>query len=183
MKSLVLATGNKGKQKELEDILEIPIEIADAGMDEVQSMDLEYVARRKAEEAFKIIRKPLIVDDVGVFIEAWNELPGPFVKYFYEIMGLKKILKMMENEKNRSVTVKCAVGYHDGNKVHVFTGEVKGVVAEKEKGTEGWGFDPIIIPKGYKETFAEMGFKKKNKISHRGKAFKKLKKYLDSKRK
>ena len=181
MKKLLVATGNKGKVGELEDILNVPLEIAEIDIDEVQSMDLEYVARRKVEEAFKVLKKPVITDDVGVFIEAWNDFPGPFVKYIYQIVGLKKILEILEKEKNRNVVVKCAVGYHDGEKAHVFIGEVKGIIALKERGTEGWGFDPIIIPNGETQTFAEMGSKKKNKISHRGKAFEKLKKFLDSK--
>ena len=181
MNKLLVATGNKGKVGELEEILNVPLEIAQIDIDEVQSMDLEYVARRKVEEAFKVLKRPVITDDVGVFIEAWNNFPGPFVKYAYQIVGLKKILELLKNEKNRNVVVKCAVGYHDGKKVHVFIGEVKGVIAQEELGTEGWGFDPIIIPNGETQTFAQMGSKRKNKISHRGKAFEKLKEFLDSK--
>ena len=61
-------------------------------------------------------------------------------------------------------------------------GTVKGTLSLKEKGSQGWGFDPIIIPNGEKQTYAQMGLKKKNQLSHRGKAFKKLKKFLDSQR-
>lgn len=180
MKKLLVATQNRGKVKELEDILKIPLEITNVEIDEVQSMDLEYVSRKKTEEAYKILKRPVITDDVGVFIESWNNFPGPFVKYAYQILGLKKILNLLKNEKNRNVIVKSAVSYHDGKKVHTFIGEVKGTIALKEKGTDGWGFDPIIIPKGESLTYAQMGFKKKNKLSHRRKAFDKLKIFLDS---
>ncbi len=175
---LLVATGNKGKVQELEDILKIPLEIADIDIDEVQSMDLEYVSRKKTEEAYRILKRPVITDDVGVFIEAWNNFPGPFVKYVHEILGNKKIIALLKNEKNRNVIVRSAVSYHDGKKVHTFIGEVKGTIALKEKGTEGWGFDPIIIPSGETQTFAEMGTKKKNTLSHRRKAFDKLKEFL-----
>lgn len=183
MNKLLIATGNKGKVEELEDILKIPLEIADIDIDEVQSMDLEYVSKRKTEEAFKILKKPVITDDVGVFIEVWNNFPGPFVKYANQILGLKKILNLLKNEKNRNVIVRSAVSYHDGKKIHTFIGEVKGTIALKERGTDGWGFDPIIIPNGETQTYAEMGFKKKNQLSHRRKAFDKLKTFLDSQRK
>ncbi len=180
---LLVATGNKGKIQELEDILKIPLEFADVDIEEVQSMDLEYVSRRKTEEAYKILKKPVITDDVGVFIEAWNNFPGPFIKYVHQILGNKKILDLLRNEKNRNVIVKSAVSFHDGEKVYTFIGEVKGTIALEEKGTEGWGFDPIIIPLGETQTYAEMGTKKKNTLSHRRKAFDKLKEFLDSKNK
>ena len=180
MKKLLVATGNKGKVEELEDILKIPLEIANIEVDEVQSMDLEYVAKRKTEEAYRILKRPVITDDVGVFIEAWNDFPGPFVKYIFLHLGNRKVLKLLETEKNRNVIVRSIVGYHDGKKVHTFLGEVKGRVALKERGTQGWGFDPIIIPNGETQTYAEMGNKKKNTLSHRRKAFDKLKEFLDS---
>jgi XTP/dITP diphosphohydrolase len=182
MKNIFLATGNKGKIKEISDILGIQLKHADIEVDEVQSMDLEYVARKKAESAFKILKKPLIVDDVGVYLSAWNNLPGPFVKYFYKLMGLPKLLKIMKKEKDRNLIVQCAVAYHDGKNIHTFLGIVKGKLALKELGKGGWGFDPVIIPNNQKLTFAQMGFKEKNKVSHRGRAFAKLKKFLDSKK-
>lgn len=183
MKNIVLATGNKDKVEEIQDILDIPLDFMHIEVDEVQSMDLEYVAKRKAQAAFNIIKRPLIVDDVGVYIKAWNNLPGPFVKYTYKILGLPKVLEMMKKEKARSLIVQCAVGYHDGKKVHTFLGTVKGQLAKKVLGTQGWGFDPIIIPKGQKLTFAQMGIENKNKLSHRARAFKKLKKFLDGQKK
>jgi XTP/dITP diphosphohydrolase len=180
---LLVATGNKGKVQELEDILRIPLEIADIDVDEVQSMDLEYVSRKKTEAAYKILKRPVITDDVGVFIEGWNNFPGPFIKYVHQILGNKKILELLKNEQNRNVIVKSAVSFHDGKKIHTFVGEVRGTIATEERGTEGWGFDPIIIPSGETETYAEMGLKKKNTLSHRRKAFDKLKEFLDSKSK
>ena len=183
MKKILVATGNKGKVEELEDILKVPLEIADVEIDEVQSMDLEYVSKRKTEEAYKVLKRPVITDDVGVFIEAWDNFPGPFVKYAYQILGLKKILDLLKDEKNRNVIVKSAISFHDGNKIHTFIGEVKGTIAQAERGTHGWGFDPIIIPDGETQTFAEMGAKKKNTLSHRRRAVDKLKEFLDSKTK
>lgn len=180
MKKLLVATGNKGKVQELEDILNIPLEIAKIDIDEVQSMDLEYVARKKTEAAFKVLKKPVITDDVGVYIEVWNGFPGPLAKFILDSIGNVKILKLLEKEKNRNIIVRSAIGYHDGKKVHVFIGEVKGTLAFKERGTDGFGFDPIVIPNGETKTYAEMGHANKNKLSHRRKAIDKFKKFLDS---
>ncbi len=180
MKKLLLATGNKGKLEEVQEILKIPLEIADIELEEIQSMDLEYVVRKKAEEAFRIIKKPVVVDDVGVFFEAWKGFPGPLIKFMFLHLGNKKIIELLKGEDNRKVSVQSAVAYHDGKKIHTFIGEVICSIAFKERGTEGWGLDPILIPKGKKETFAEMGLKRKNEISHRRRAFDKLKKFLDS---
>lgn len=181
MQKLLIATTNKGKLEEVRGILEMPVEIAPIELEEVQSMDLVYVARKKAEEAYRILKKPVVVDDVGVYIEVWNGFPGPFVKFLSLHVGNKKILELLKNEKNRNVIVQSAVAYHDGTSVHTFIGEVKGTIAFSERGTEGWGFDPIIIPNGYTQTYAEMGLKGKNKLSHRRRAFDKLKEFLDRK--
>lgn len=179
MKEIFFATGNKDKIIEAQAILDIPIKIATIEVDEVQSMDLEYIARRKTEEAYRILQNPVITDDVGVFIEAWNGFPGPFAKFILDELGNDKILEMLAREANRNVIVRSAIGYHDGKNVRVFIGEVRGTLALEQKGTDGWGFDPIIIPNGENQTFAEMGHDKKNQLSHRKKALDKLRIFLD----
>ncbi|OGH03080.1 MAG: non-canonical purine NTP pyrophosphatase, RdgB/HAM1 family [Candidatus Levybacteria bacterium RIFCSPHIGHO2_01_FULL_37_17] len=180
IKKLIFATSHKGKVGEAQGILDIPLEIADIEVDEVQSMDLEYVARKKVEEVFKIVQQPVIIDDVGLKIRAWNDFPGPLVKFLQRIVGNKKVVELLKDEQNREVIVQSAIGFHDGTKSHVFIGEVKGIIATEERGTEGYGFDPIIIPDGQDKTYAEMGLEGKNKLSHRRKAFDKLKEHLDS---
>ncbi len=180
MKGLTFATSHKGKVEEAQKMLNIPLDIADIVVDEVQSMNLEYVAKRKVEEVFKILKRPVIIDDVGLNIEAWNNYPGPLVKFLQKIVGNEKILELLKNEKNRNVRVQSAGAYHDGKEAHVFIGEVKGTIATEQKGTDGYGFDPIIIPEGQNQTYAEMGLEGKNKVSHRRKAFDLLKAFLDS---
>lgn len=180
MKGLVFATGNQEKIDEAHAILGVPIEIANVEMDEVQSMDMEHVARKKTEAAYEILKRPVITDDVGVFIEAWNGFPGPFAKYILHSLGNEKILELLKDEENRAVVVKSAIGYHDGEQIHVFIGEAKGTLSKEQRGDRGWGFDPMIIPDGHNQTYAEMGPEGKNEVSHRRKAFDKLRDYLDS---
>ncbi len=181
MEPLNFVTGNKNKAREAQTILQIPINIVDLELDEVQSMDLEYVARKKAEEAFKIVGKPIMVDDVGVFIDAWNSFPGPFAKYVYEYIGNQKLLTLLKGEENRAVSVVAIIAYYDGENMHLFKGEMKGTISTEERGGQGWGYDPIVIPEGEEKTLAELGIEHKNHHSHRALALKKFRKFLESK--
>lgn len=179
MKEIVLVSGNADKVTEVKDILKVELELAEIELVEIQG-ELEEIAQKKAEDAFERVGKPVIVDDVGLYIDALNGVPGPYVKDFLKKLGNKRLLELLRNEQNRMVTVKSAVGYHDGTEVHVFVGEVKGTLAYEERGSDGWGFDPIIVPEGQNQTYAEMGSSVKNTVSHRRRAFDKLKIYLDS---
>ena len=180
MNTIYLASGNPNKVKEAQVILGIPIEIFDVELDEVQSMDLEEVARKKVLEAFKIVKKPVFVEDVCLNIDALNGFPGPLVKFFLKSVGNEKLIDLFKNETNRKITVQSATGYHDGKNTHVFIGEFDGTIATELRGNDGWGFDFFIIPDGYSQTLAEMGFEEKNKISHRKKSLDKFKEFLDS---
>lgn len=138
-------------------------------------MDIEAIVRRKAEDAFTILQRLLLVDAVGLYIDAWNGFPGPFNKYLMESGGNDLFLRMLKHEKKRSVTARAAIGFHNGSEVHTFIGEVKGSVATEKCGDYAFGWDPIIIPEGQTRTFGEMSPEEKNAISHRRKALDKLK--------
>ncbi|HRN96447.1 MAG TPA: RdgB/HAM1 family non-canonical purine NTP pyrophosphatase [Candidatus Levybacteria bacterium] len=178
MNSLVFVTGNKNKVKEAQSILEIPIEIADIDVQEIQDLDVEKVVHKKAESAYQIVKKPLIVDDAGLYIEAWNGFPGALVKHLHVSNGLETINKWLSLEKNRKVRIVAAIGYHDGNKVFIFTGEIAGTFVEP-RGDKGWGFDSFILPEGYDKTWGEMESYEKNAMSHRRQALEKFKEYLN----
>ncbi|HVT01295.1 MAG TPA: RdgB/HAM1 family non-canonical purine NTP pyrophosphatase [Patescibacteria group bacterium] len=179
MDKIYLATTNKGKLKELQAIIHVPIEPVELDIDEVQSMDLEYIALKKVEEAFRQVKNPVIVDDVGFYLSAWNGFPGPFTKYLAETITYEGLLAVLGDEENRKVKVLTAIGYHDGKTPHIFMGESTGVIVHEKRGDKGFGFDPIIIPDGYDKTFAELDEELKNKISSRGLALHKFKKFLD----
>ena len=175
---LAFVTGNEGKIKEAQEILGIPIEIVKAELDEIQSLDIELIAKRKAQDAFAKLQKPLLVDDAGLFIEAWNGFPGAMVKFIDVAGGNELLLKMLVAESNRRAYFKSCVGFHDGKTISVFSGEAHGSIATTQRGNNGWGYDPIFIPEGSEQTFAEMTTEEKNKISHRRKALTKLQSYL-----
>lgn len=179
---LYFVTSNKGKVEEAKDILGLPIQIAELELDEIQSLDLHEIVRKKVQAAYQQVKKPVFVDDVGLFVEVWNGFPGPFIK-FMRMSGdydNDLLLRMMRHEANRTVIARGVIGFYDGKRLETFEGEVKGVLTAEERGIEGWGFDPIFEPEGRGQTFAEMGNEEKNKISHRKRALEKFKAFLEN---
>jgi non-canonical purine NTP pyrophosphatase (RdgB/HAM1 family) len=179
MQSLMFVTSNKGKALEAQSILNIPLDIVALDVDEIQSLDTVKITRKKAEQAFKLLGKPLIVDDVSMFIHAWNGFPGPFIKFIGEVGGSQLLLRMMDQEKDRSARVTASIGYHDGKTIHIFQGTIEGSIAYEIKGQTGFGWDGVFIPDGKELTYAQMDPVEKNSISHRRKALEKFKEFLD----
>lgn len=176
MMKLFFLTRNKGKLKEAKMTLMgfgIKVEQLDGDRIEIQSDDLCEIALYSVKHV-DTENLPVIVEDAGLFIEALNGFPGPYSSYVYKTIGCRGILKLMEGREDRRARFKSAVAYFDGKVAKVFLGEVVGSIAYEEKGHKGFGFDPIFIPAGHNETFAEMGLKKKVQISHRAKALKAL---------
>ena len=85
----------------------------------------------------------------------------------------------MENESNRQLIAKAAIGFHNGKEVVTFIGEVKGTLATEARGQSGWGWDPIFIPSNLDKTYAELTSEEKNAISHRRVALESFKKYFE----
>jgi len=119
-----------------------------------------------------------VVEDSGLFIKALNEFPGTCSSYIHKRIGLKGILKLMENIEDRACSYKSAVAYCEPKKEPIsFLGEEKGTVAEEIKGNNGFGHDPIFIPENGNKTYGETenceNLKRFRKI-----AVEKLKNYL-----
>ncbi len=172
------ATENKNKLREVNEILGIELKQISISLDEIQVLKVEEVVRQKAEDAFRKTGKAVLVEDTGLEIVSWNGLPGAFIKWFLMTVGNEGILKMLLGEKNRCAIAKTAVGFFDGEKTRIFTGEVSGAIAKKIQGKSGFGWDPIFIPDGYQKSFAQMSSQEKNAISMRQLAIKKMKKEL-----
>ena len=156
MDKLFFATGNKGKAREAQQILGIPIEIIDIELDEIQNLDLKKIAQHKLIQAYEQVKAPLIVDDVALQLDVWNGFPGPFVKFLHVASegNNKLLLRMLKNEENRNGTLIATIGFHDGHDTHFFTGELRVAIAGEERGTNGWGLDPILIPEGSDRTYS-----------------------------
>lgn len=176
---IILVTGNKFKAQETQRILKIKLDVSSVDLDEIQEIDLEKVALHKLNQAYKLLKKPVIIDDVSFSVEVWNGFPGPLIKWVLKAgNGPSLLLKMLEKETNRRAVASLAIGFHDGGKPRLFIGESKGVIAREIRGDNGFGWDRVFIPDGYNQTFAEMDPSVKDSMSHRGKALSKLNDFL-----
>ena len=179
LSDLVVVTTNENKLAEINEILGTDHQVSKIDIVEIQSLDLDEVITHKAKEAYRRIGKPVLVEDVSLAIKSLGGLPGTFVKFFLNALGTEGTVKLIKNTKTDTIAT-CAVAIYNGKNLKIFKGQVKGTLSKKNRGKYGFGFDKIFIPKGYKQTFAQMPPNVKNKISHRAKALKKLKAYLTS---
>ncbi|MEI6326820.1 MAG: non-canonical purine NTP pyrophosphatase [Candidatus Roizmanbacteria bacterium] len=169
---LIMVTGNEGKAKEVSLALGKPVHQVDLHLDEIQSLELAHIVRRKAEDAFKILQKPLLTDDAGLFVPKWEGFPGPFVKY---ITGPQLMLEIAKSLTDRRAYFVCAMAYHDGQTIHIAEGRIDGKLSTEMIGN-GWGFDSIFFPDESSQTMGQLRDSGVKIISHRYKALEQLKK-------
>lgn len=180
IKDLTFITSNANKAKQLEKYLQTKVNHQSVDLIEIQSLDITEVVEHKVREAYKQIKKPVIVDDSGFNIHAFGKLPGTFIKYFWEEIGYEKICKMLNIFEDRSATGFTGIGFYDGKTLKVFTGEIKGVVADMPKDGKGFSFDVVFIPDGYDKRRSEMNDEEYDATSPRRIALEKLYKFLES---
>jgi XTP/dITP diphosphohydrolase len=166
-KKLTLITGNYGKVAEFERLLGVEIDHKKIDLPEIQSTDVREIAKIKAQTAYGQLLTPAFIDDTGLTIEEWGELPGALIKWFLDNVGNDGIIKMLASSASRKARVTTAIGYCDQDGVRVYTGELFGTIADEPRGDNGFGYDAIFIPDGYKTTFAEMTSEEKDNISMR----------------
>jgi non-canonical purine NTP pyrophosphatase (RdgB/HAM1 family) len=171
---IAFVTGNTGKVHEAERILGVSLKQVTLDLEEIQEIAVEPVVRKKALQAYAVLREPVLVEDTGFYIQAWNGLPGALIKWFLKALGTEGICRLMQGEKNRTVTAVTSFGYYDGSRYHGFTGEVVGVIPQTPRGAGGFGWDPIFQPLSSEKTFAEMRPEEKDRISMRRQALEKL---------
>jgi XTP/dITP diphosphohydrolase len=175
-------TSNPGKVKEYQRYFEgLGIEVVHLRIpyDEVQSSELEEVVRKGMSELKNLGISNFIIDDSGLFIDGLNGFPGVWSSFVQKTIGNEGILKLMAGVEERGATFKCCIGCSLGSRDIIVTGICRGVIIDEEKGTEGFGYDPIFSQDGLR-TFAEIPLDEKNDISHRGDAVKLLMKEMKS---
>ncbi len=174
MQKIALITGNAGKVAEISRLLGVEVYGQKVPLPEVQATDVREVARAKAQAAYDQLKQPVLVDDTGLYIHAWGELPGALIAWFLDNVGCEGVLKMLEGWDDRSAHVVTALGYCDEHGVQVFDGELNGSIASEIRGENGFGYDPIFVPEGGDQTFAELTHEQKDSISMRAIAAGKL---------
>lgn len=174
-------TGNVHKFHEAKAVLsEFNISTAMLNMEttEIQTDDITTIAKSSALEAAEKSSMPVFVEDAGLFIKALNGFPGPYSSYVYRTIGTQGILKLMKEIKTRDAYFHSSVAFCDSgtpNSLKCFNGRAEGKIALKERGTHGFGFDPVFEPSNDPtRTFAEMTQQEKNDYSHRARALRKF---------
>lgn len=190
MKKLVFATNNAHKLEEIRAILGDKVEILslndiDCHADIPETADtLQGNAALKAQYIYENYGFDCFADDTGLEVEALNGAPGIYSARYAGGEGhdseanMKKLLSEMQDKDNRKARFRTVICLIEDGKEHFFEGIVNGSIIRERKGGAGFGYDPVFMPDGYSETFAEMGNDEKNKISHRAIAVQKLCEYL-----
>lgn len=178
MKDLIFITGNQHKAEQLAKWLGAPVQHQKIDLDEIQSLDLREVVEHKAQQAYGVVKKPVLVEDVAMIFTAFHALPGPLIKWFEKGSGLETICRMLDAFDDRSAEAHTMYGLFDGGQLHMFEGIMRGTIADKPRGDGGFGFDPIFINDGQSLTRAEMDEVTYAKTSYRAEALAKLRAFL-----
>jgi len=186
---LCFATQNLHKLQEIQAMLPDSIQLVtpdDLGCKEElpeTHNTLEGNSLQKAEYLFNNYHTDCFADDTGLEIEALNNEPGVYSAMYAgpernPEANMKLVLKKLEKHANKKARFRSIITLILNGKTHVFEGMMQGSITTNRKGTRGFGYDPIFIPEGSEITLAEMSMDEKNKISHRGIAFQKLRNFL-----
>jgi XTP/dITP diphosphohydrolase len=178
MKTLYFITSNKGKVQEATEKLRplgYTVVQKDLGYPEIQAESLEEVALQGVEHVQQCFHEPFMLEDAGLSIDSLKGFPGVYSKYVFCTIGLPGVLRLLEGEKKRSAVFRSVYAYSEPReKPILFVGECKGAITTEQRGTHGFGYDPIFIPSGESKTFGEMTMTEKNRFSHRALALEKL---------
>ncbi|MBO6497618.1 MAG: RdgB/HAM1 family non-canonical purine NTP pyrophosphatase [Roseivirga sp.] len=189
---ICFTTNNAHKLQEVKEILGDSIELlslSDIGFEgdiPETHETLEENSLEKAQYIFQKYRIPVFSDDSGLEVVALNGKPGVHTAHYAgsrdAIANMSKVLSELEGQtNNREARFRAVITYIDlEGKEQQFEGIVDGQIAPEMSGAEGFGYDPIFIPKGYEKTFAELSSEVKNTISHRKRALEKLVQFLKS---
>jgi XTP/dITP diphosphohydrolase len=186
---LIFATNNKHKLREVSDILKDKIELLSLS-DIHCNVDIPETsntipgnAKLKAQYVKEHYQLNCFADDTGLEIDALNGAPGVYsARYAGESKdseaNIQKVLKELEGKTNRKAQFRTVIALIYNEQEYLFEGIIKGEIIKEKRGNSGFGYDPIFVPEGYNDTFAEMGDEIKNKISHRAIAVEKLCNFL-----
>lgn len=158
---LAIISSNQRKIDELKLLLgeDFDVEVMKFEYPELKMDDNCEISKAAAKMLAERLKKTVLVEDSGFFIEALNDFPGTSTKYIHNRIGNEGFIKLMRGVKNRRCFYKSAIGIcSPGKQPLCFLGIEEGTVAEKMRGKKGWGQDPIFIPKGKNKTYGELGY-------------------------
>lgn len=160
-KTIYYATGNDGKFKQVKHLIEnqnknLQIEQFIGDIPEIQTTDQKAIAISKALQAWELVKKPLLVDDSGLYFTQYNNFPGTLTKFIYQGIGRKGILKLVEDD-NRAFFLVYLVYIFDDNKFEIFEGKVNGTIkpATEEPSHPQLPMNNIFYPEGSGKSYAQ----------------------------
>lgn len=185
---LLFVTHNQHKAQEISDIFKssgLPLEIntlmdlGDYEPIEENGDTLLENALAKAREGHRRHQTNCFADDTGLEVEALDGRPGVYSARYAGMdcspqNNMDKLLNELQDKTNRKARFRTVIALILDGEEFIFEGEVSGQIVESRRGTDGFGYDPIFLPNGYTQTFAEMSEAEKNRISHRGLAIESL---------
>ena len=189
-RKLVFATNNAHKLEEISAILGDKVEILSlkdihCQVDIPETADtLEGNSLLKAQYIREHYGMDCFADDTGLEVEALNGAPGVYSARYAGGEGheseanMRRLQKELEEKENRKPRVPPVIALILNGEVHQFEGTVEGHILREKRGSSGFGYDPVFVPEGYTESFAELGEEIKNQISHRARAVQKLAEFL-----
>lgn len=189
---ICFATNNKNKIKELRVLAGEKHEIL--SLSDISCFDelpetkdtLAGNSEQKARFIFENYGVACFADDTGLLVEALNQAPGVYSARYAgpecdSEKNMQKLLFEMQDVENRKAKFQTVITYIDKKGVATaFEGEIKGTIAKKKSGTDGFGYDPLFIPENQTKSFSEMSMNEKNSVSHRARAVKKLIEFLNT---
>ena len=189
MKQIVFATNNKHKLEEISNILDNTLNIL--SLDDINCHEdipetgstIEENALIKARYIKEKYGYDCFADDTGLEIKSLNNEPGVYSARYAgndhnSEKNMQKVLENLKGKNDRSACFRTCIALITSNNEYLFEGKIEGEIITEKKGESGFGYDPIFVPDGYTQTFAELGNDIKNKISHRALAVKKLINFL-----
>ena len=187
--TLVFASNNEHKIREINSLLGTSfrlLSLSDININEdipEEEPLIEGNALAKARFVHKASGLNVFADDTGLEITALGGMPGVHSARFAGEMkdssaNIEKVLSLLADSNNRQAKFRTVIALILENKEYLFEGTVNGTIIREKRGTNGFGYDPIFLPDGKIRTFAEMDLTEKNTVSHRARAFEKLKEFL-----
>ncbi|KAF2158137.1 Ham1-like protein [Myriangium duriaei CBS 260.36] len=172
-------TGNAKKLAEVQAILSTAgVKLTSQSIDlpELQGT-IEEITTDKCKRAADVVKGPVLVEDTCLCFNAFNELPGPYIKWFLKSLGVQQLHRLLAGFDDKSAQAVCTFGYCEGpgHDVIIFQGRTDGKIVEA-RGPTDFGWDACFEYEG--QTYAEMRGPEKNKISHRGRALAKLTEWM-----
>ena len=177
---LHFATSNQNKLREAQLLLGRDIEALDVDLVEIQAATIEEIASRKLSEARALVDGPLFVEDVALGFDQLGGFPGPYVKWLLKSTGGAGVGRIASSLDDTRATAVCAIAFWDGAREHSFVGQSAGTILVQPRGSGGFGWDAWFLSVDCGLTFAEMDVDEKVRVSHRGEAYRRFRKFLES---